>query len=224
MTGRITAAFAIAVTAVGVAGTGTASAKTGSIFDLTKAGGFERVTYKGDAAANCASFGTCGYAGTVTYRIGGTPRGALFLAKSRSGRYSGHASYRTNGMTTASVTGPATDPECADTVRHRSDVFTLKSLPSSARTLLLSYHSATTDFLDTDCVAPTEKDLAAGGALPEGAFPASGFTRKRVSWAMSGSQPFRAGGFSGASEWNLNFKAKSRACNPRCRIPAQRPR
>ena len=224
MTGRITAAFGIAATALAVAGTGTAAAKSGSIFDITKASGSERVTYRGDAAANCASFGTCGYEGTVTFRIGGTPRGALFLAKSRSGRYSGGASYRTDGVTTASVTGPATDPSCTDEVGHSTDVFSLKSLPKSARTLILDYHSASSDYLDTDCVGPTEKDLADAGALPEGVFPASGFRRNRVRWQMSGSQPFKQGGFSGASEWSLSFRAKARQCNPRCRIPAHRPR
>jgi hypothetical protein len=221
VTGRLTAALTIAACALVPAA---ADAKRGSIFDMTKASGFERVTYKGDSAAGCEAVGTCGYEGTVTFRIGGKPKGALFLAKSRSGRFSGGASYRTDGVTTATVTGPATDPSCSDSVDHRNDVFSAKSLPSSPETLLFTYHSAAGDYLDTDCVGPTEKDLADAGALPEGAFPAKGFRRSRVGWQMSGSQPFNAGGFSAASEWSLTFRGKARECNPRCRIPAHRPR
>ncbi len=122
------------------------------------------------------------------------------------------------------MTGPATDPSCSDDVVHRNDVFSAASLRTSPRTVLLSYHSGADDYLDTRCVGPSERDLASGGALPEGAFPASGFRRSRLKWQMSGSQPFKAGGFSAASEWNLSFRAKGRDCNPRCRIPAHRPR
>lgn len=223
MTGRFAASLAIAATAAAVLPAG-ASAKRGSIFDMTKASGYERVTFTGDDAAGCAQHGTCGYSGTVTYRIGGKPRGALFLARSRSGRVSGGATYRTNGETTASVTGTATDPTCDDSVDHRSDVFSAASLRTSVKTVLLSYHSGHDDYLDTRCVGPTERDLAAAGALPEGAFPANGFRRSRLKWQMSGSQPFKAGGFSAASEWDLRFRAKARDCNPRCHIPAHRPR
>lgn len=196
-----------------------AQAKTGSIFDITEATGYERVTFMGDDTAGCAEQGVCGVSGTVTFRIGSaTPRGALFLARSRSGRISGGATYRTSGMTTASV------GDCTDTVEHRTDVFSVNSIRTSPETLLLAYHRGAGDYLDSACQGLTERDLAEAGALPEGAFPAKGFSRTRLRFKMSGSQPFEARGFSAASEWSLSFRGKARECNPRCRIPAHRPR
>ncbi|MEA2459707.1 MAG: hypothetical protein QOC95_2679 [Thermoleophilaceae bacterium] len=201
-----------------------AAAKTGSIFDITRAGGFERVTFTGDSAASCESFGTCGYSGTVTYSVGGKPRGTLILARSRSGRVTGGATYRTHGITRASVLPPAGAPECTDTVSHKTDLFTVASLPNSIKTLLVSYAGAGEDILATNCAGPTKKDVAAAGALPEGTFKASGFTGKRLRFGFSGGAPFMRNGYSVNSEWDLRFKAAGRSCNPRCPLPAHRPR
>lgn len=222
VTGRVASAFAMAATVLAVAAP-TAAAKTGSIFDMTIARGFERVTFTGDSAAKCEEFGTCGYKGTVTYTIGGKPRGTLLLAKSRRGRYTGGATYKTNGVTIADVTLPD-GSACTDVVKHKTDVFSTTSLRSSAKTLLLAYHDGGDDYLDTACTGPTEEELSAAGAVPEGTFEAAGFKDKRVKWALSGALEFKARGFSAASEWKLGFKASGRRCNPRCRIPAQRPR
>lgn len=213
----------MAATISAIAAPTAGAAKTGSIFDMTIARGYERVTFTGDSAAKCEDFGTCGYKGTVTYAIDGKPRGTLLLAKSRSGRYTGGATYKTKGVTTADVTMPD-GTACTDIVKHGTDVFSMTSLPASAKTLLLSYHDAGDDYLDTTCTTPTEENLQAAGALPEGTFEAAGFTGKRVKWALKGALEFKANGFSGASEWKLGFKASGRRCNPRCRIPAQRPR
>jgi hypothetical protein len=201
-----------------------ASAKTGSLFDFTHAHGFERVTFTGDAAASCERYGVCGYSGTVTYAIGGKPRGSLILVRGRGGRLDGGASYRTRGVTTATVTPPGSGPTCTDSVARRTDVFSAKTLPSSTRMLLVSYHAGGGDFLDTRCVGPTERTLAAAGALPEGPFPASGFRGSRLRFGFSGGMPFTRGGFSARSEWRLSFKAAGRSCNPRCRVPAHHPR
>jgi hypothetical protein len=225
VTGRVAAAaIAIAATAIVPASAG-AAAKRGSIFDLTRAAGYERVTFTGDAQAGCAQFDVCGLSGSVTYRLGGTPRGALFLARSRSsGRVRGGASYRIAGTTRSTVTAPSPRPVCDDAIDHAADLFSAASLRSSPESVLLRYHAGAPDYLDTDCPGPTERDLRRAGALPEGAFPARGFRRRRLKFEMSGGQPFRARGFSAASEWDLKFRAKARECNPRCRIPAHRPR
>jgi hypothetical protein len=217
--------LAISATAIAAAAPGVASAaKTGSIYDMTSAKGSEKVTFTGDSAAGCEQFAVCGYKGTVTYAIGGKPKGTLLLARSRSGRYTGGATYKTTGVTTTTVTPPDGSADCTDTVRHKTDVFQMSSLKNSAKTLLLSYHDGGDDYLDTACTGPTEQDVAAADAFPAGTFEASGFKGKRVKWGLSGALEFRGSGFSATSEWKLNFKASGRLCNPRCRIPAQRPR
>jgi hypothetical protein len=218
-------ATAVAAAAVLVAPAG-AAAKTGSIYDMTRAAGFERVTFTGDADSSCATYGVCGYSGTVTYSISGAPRGTIVLARSRSGRVSGGATYRTHGTTRATVTPPAgSGATCSDTESHPTDVFSLGSAGSSLRNLLLTYHGAGDDYLDTRCPGPNEIDAAAAGALPEGRFKASDFFRGPTPrFGLSGGSPFKSGGFNATSEWRLKFKATGRGCNPRCRIPAHRPR
>jgi hypothetical protein len=204
---------------------GVAEAKRGSIYNITSASGFERVTFTGDSAAGCESFGVCGYTGTVTYAIGGKPRGKLVLARSRNGKVSGGATYRTTGVTEATVTPPGDGPDCTDTVRHKVDVFSMASAGPRFQSLLLTYHLDGDDYLDTDCPGPNERDAAEAGALPEGSFRAADFFKgERPRLELSGGFPFISQGFSAASEWDLRFRAKGRACNPRCRIPAERPR
>jgi hypothetical protein len=216
-------ATVIAAAAVLLAPAG-AAARSGSIYDMTRAGGFERVTFTGDADSSCATYGVCGYSGTVTYTISGTPRGTMVLVRHRGGRVSGGATYRTDGMTQATVTPPS-GATCSDAVRHRTDVFSLGSAGSSLKNLLLSYHGGGDDYLDTRCPGPNEVDAAAAGALPEGRFKASDFFRGPTPrFGLSGGFPFKSGGFNAISEWRLNFKATGRGCNPRCRIPAHRPR
>lgn len=216
MTARIAAAVALsALLALPAA----ASAKTGSVFDMSRASGFLRVDFKGDAAASCADFGVCGYSGTVTYRIGGKPHGKLVLAPSRSGRITGDAKYRTSATTESRVTPPPGGQACTATVAHKTDVFSADSLPHSIKTLLLSYDVPGTDILRTKCPGPSEQDAADAGALPEGTFKASGFRGKRVRWGLSGAQPFSGGGFSATSQWNLKYKATGRFCNPHCKLP-----
>jgi hypothetical protein len=216
--------LAISAMAIALTPAAATAAKSGSIFDMTSAAGFERVTFTGDADAGCEQYAVCGYTGTVTYTISGTPRGTLLLARSRSGKTTGGATYRTDGVTTTTVTPPDGSADCIDTVKHRADVFQMNSLPHSAPTLLLSYHDGGDDYLDTRCSGLTEQDVAAAGAVPEGTFEASGFRAKRVKWGLSGGQQFRSAGFSATSTWKLRFKASGRRCNPHCRIPAQRPR
>jgi hypothetical protein len=201
-----------------------AAAKTGSVFDMTRAGGYEKVTFTGDSAAGCESYGVCGYSGTVTYTIGGTPKGTIVIARSRSGKLTGGASYRTNGVTRTTVTPPAPAPPCTETSSHRDDVFSLNSTGSGFQSLLLSYHSGGGTYLDSGCSSLYESDLAAAGVLPQGGFRAADFHGPRLGFSFSGGSPFHARGYSATVEWKLAFKGRARACNPSCRIPVHRPR
>jgi hypothetical protein len=221
VTGRFTAAVVISATLIVPAA---ASGATGSIFSMTAARGFERVTFTGDSAASCEQFGVCGYTGKVEYSIGGTPHGTIVLARSRGGKISGGATYRTEGSTSATVTPPGGAPACSDTITHSTDLFSAASQPHSVKTLLLSYDTAGDDFLATTCPGPTKRDAALAGALPKATFSASGFHGKKLRFGFGGSVPFKGHGFTATSEWRLSFRAAGRSCNPRCAIPAHQPR
>jgi hypothetical protein len=202
-----------------------AAAKNGSIYDVTVAKGFERVTFTGDADAACEQYGVCGYKGTVTYSIGGKTHGRLILTRSRSGKVNGRASYKTTGVTRARVTPPpGQGADCTDTISHKTDVFSVGSAGSNGRSLLLNYHASGIDYLDTKCAGPNESAVSDAGFLPLGILRASDFFRGPTpKLTMSGAQAFRAGGFSSEIDWNLRFKMKARACSPNCRLPAHTP-
>jgi hypothetical protein len=203
----------------------TAAAKNGSIYDITTAKGFERVTFTGDADAACAQYGVCDYKGTATYTIAGKPHGKLILTRSRSGKVNGTASYKTTGVTRARVTPPpGQGAACTDTISRKTDVFSVGSAGSNGRSLLLNYHAFGIDYLDTACAGPNESAVSDAGFLPLGIFKASDFFRgPSPKFTMSGAQAFRAGGFSSEIDWNLSFKMKARACSPNCRLPANAP-
>jgi hypothetical protein len=200
-----------------------AQAKRGSIYDVTKASGFERLTFTGDPDSSCVQFNVCGYSGVTNYKIGGTTKGTLVLTKTKKGKVSARASYKANGKTTTTVTPPAPGTDCTDTVTHPKDVFSLTSSGSSFRSLLLAYHvGATQDYLKTQCMGPTEADVADANALPEGIFTAKDFfrgTRPRLS--LGGGTPFKAKGFNVSIEWDLKFRLKNRVCSPDCKLPAR---
>jgi hypothetical protein len=202
-----------------------AQAKRGSIYDLTKAAGFERVTFSGDVDANCAQFNTCGYTGAVTYTIGGKPKGKIVLTKARSGKVKASARYKTQGLTEASVTPPAPAEKCLNSVTHKTDVFSMSSSGSKFQSLILAYHAgASTDYLATGCPGLTEKDVAAAGALPEGLFRTKDvFRGSKPGFTMSGATPFKQAGFTATIEWDLRFKSKQRDCSPNCKLPAGTP-
>jgi hypothetical protein len=198
-----------------------AEAKTGSIYDITFAKGSEKVTFTGDAA-DCAQFAVCGYDGTVEYTIGGKPKGKIVLTRTRAGRVDASARYSTSGVTESSVTPPADGTACSDTVARKNDVFSLTSSGPKLQSLLLAYHDgASQDYLETTCPGPTEADVRAADALPEGIFRSKDFFRgKKPKLSLGGSTPFTRSGFRSTIEWSLEFKAKQRACSPRCKLPA----
>lgn len=224
MTGRNSAVL-LAAAAMLIAVPASADAKRGSIYDMTQAKGFERLTFSGDADSSCAQFSVCGYTGKVTYTIGGAPKGKLVLTKARSGKVKASARYTTQGLTEASVHPPPPGTDCLDSVANKTDVFTLVSSGSKFQSLLMTYHGgAKTDYLRTSCPGLTEADVRAANAIPEGIFRAKDLFRgPKPGLSLGGSTPFRAKGFNATVEWDLHFKMDERGCSPRCKLPAGTP-
>jgi hypothetical protein len=215
---KAVAAAAITVAALAIA-PGAASARTGSIYDVTVARGFERVTFSGDSDAACSQYDTCDYSGTTTYRIGGKPHGTLKLARGKNGWAKGFARYTTGGVTHSRVSPPDGGADCTDTVRHKRDVFSMESIGSHNQTLALSYHPVGPDYLNTICGGPNEGAVGDANILPRGTFKARDFFKgAKPRFTLTGATPFRAGGFSSVIEWNLTFKLKARACSPHCKF------
>jgi hypothetical protein len=206
-----------------LASSAAAEAKTGSIYDVTFAKGFEKLTFTGDADSNCAQFNVCGVEGTVTYTLSGKPKGKIYLTRSRSGKVRASGSYRTAGTTSSTVETPG--EACSGGRTHARDVFSMFSSGPRNNSLRLAYHdAATTDYLATECKGLTEADVRAAGALPEGIFQANGFFKgEKPSFGLSGGTPFKAKGFNATVEWNLRYKAKARFCSPNCKLPAGTP-
>jgi hypothetical protein len=197
-----------------------ADAKTGSIYDVTSAKGYERVTFDGTQNGGCDLYSTCGYTGTVTYTIGGTPHGKVVLTRAHNGKVKATARYRTAGMTRVRVNPPDGGAACTDTVAHNTDVFTLNSEGSRFQNLVLNYHPFGADYLDTRCGGPNEGAVSDAGVLPRGVFrPKDFFRGAKPSFTLTGGYSFRAAGFSSAIDWRLAFKLKARACSPHCKLP-----
>jgi hypothetical protein len=196
-----------------------AAAKTGSIYDVTFAKGYERVTFDGTQNGGCDLYDTCGYTGTVKYAFGGKPQGKLALTRSKSGKVRSTGRYRTKGVTTVRVNPPDNSGACTATVHHKTDVFTLNSQGSRNQNLLLNYHPFGADYLDTKCGGPNEGTVSDAGTLPRGVLsPKTFFKAGRPSFTLTGGYSFRAAGFSSAIDWRLSFKLKARACSPHCKI------
>jgi hypothetical protein len=214
-------AAGIALAALALAPTADA-AKRGSIYDITKATGFERVTFTGDQNGGCELYNVCGYTGVVNYRTSGKPHGTLLLTRGKHGKVSAHASYRSKNVTTTRVSPPAGQggTDCTETLTHKTDVFQLASRGSTNSQLVFTYHPDGPDYLDTHCGGPNEGAVADAGVLPSGLFKTSDFFRgTKPIITLSGATPFRAGGFSSTIDWKLHFKMKARACSPRCLLP-----
>jgi len=221
MAGITAKAALLTAAAIALVPAADAQARRGSIYTMTRATGFEKITFSGDMDANCLQFNVCGYSGTATYTISGKPKGKLTLTKTRKGRVNAAGTYRTNGVTTSNVTAPAGGQGCSETKAHKHDHFSMLSSGSKNQSLLLVYHSAGgPDYLDTACNGPSEADADNANALPEGLFSAKDFFRgRKPSFGTGGSTPFQQGGFNATIEWNLKFKARERDCSPRCKLP-----
>ena len=214
-------AAGIALAALAIAPNAEA-AKRGWIYDVAKASGFERVTFVGDDAGGCALYGVCGYSGVVSYKMGGTPKGALYLARSRSGKFEGRAVYKSKGVTTTTVTPPPDQApsDCTQTIAHKTDTFDLFSRGSHNDRMMFVWHAVGPDFLDTKCTGPNEGAVSDAGVLPQTLFRTRDFfDGTKPAFTFQGSNPFRAGGFSSSIKYRLSYKLKARACSPHCPLP-----
>jgi hypothetical protein len=214
-------AAGVALAALAVAPTADA-AKRGSIYDITKATGFEHVTFTGDQDGGCELYKVCGYSGETRYAIGGKPKGTLVVTRSRSGKVQGRATYKSKGLTTTRVSPPSDQqaPDCTQAIVHRTDTFDLFTRGSRNDKMMFVWHMAGPDYLDTKCGGPNEGAVSDAGAHPEAFFDTKDFFHGiKPSFAIKGATPFRAGGFSSTIDYKLQFKMKARACSPRCRLP-----
>ena len=185
----------------------TAAART-MRYSVVQARGFERITFSPDAAT-CATFGTCGRSGRVSYRFTGKPHGRMVLHVGRRGRVTGGATFRTSGVTTATA---STDGEtCSATVRRRREVFSLRRA-AGHRSVRFTLHprSARRDYLKSACLTPTEADLAHAGALPKGSFRLSDFDHFTAAFRLTGSTFVREGGYRCTVEWDLRYRLRRR--------------
>jgi hypothetical protein len=219
----VKAALAAGIAVAGLAiAPSAATAKRGWIYDVTKATGFETVTFTGDEDGGCVLYKVCGYEGEVSYTLGGTPKGKLYVSRSKSGKITGRATYRSKGVTRTRVTPPSNQPgpDCTQTIKHKHDTFDLFSRGSRNDRLMFVWHAVGPDFLDTKCAGPNEGAVADAGVLPEALFETRDFFEgTKPSFAVKGATPFRAAGFSSTIEYKLQFKMKARSCSPRCVLP-----
>jgi hypothetical protein len=213
-------AAAIALGALAIAPTAEA-AKRGSIYDITKATGFETVTFTGDQDGGCELYDVCGYSGTSSYRIGGKPKGVLVVTRSKKGKIEGRAVYKSKGITTTRVTPPPdqSGPDCTQTITHKKDTFNLFSRGFRNDRLMFVWHAQGVDYLNSKCGGVNEAAVADAGVLPEALFQTKDFfDGSKPSFAIKGATPFRAGGFSSTIQYRLQFKMHARACSPRCAL------
>ena len=211
MRGAKTLAIALAACAAVPAVAG-AAVRERSVYSVTKASGNEKVTFTADTNT-CARFSTCGNAGKVAYKFGGTPRGKLALEVDGRGRIAGMGSFRTTATTVANVTAPTA---CTDSVRHRRESFTLTG-SSKLGKLLFGIHGDKTDYLATKCAGPTEAAIAVDRALPAGTFKRSDFNHPSTTFGLTGSSFFREQGYRGTVTWKLSYRVVRNACSPHCR-------
>ncbi len=183
------------------------------MYHVVRASGTEKVSFTADPNT-CGLMLTCGYAGTVTYRFGGTPRGRLAVTRDRHHHVSGVANFNSRGKTTTRITRGAV---CNDSISHGREHFSLRSR-SRLGSLLFELHHGKTDHLVTDCPGPTEADLAHDRALPEGSFRQKDFKGFNVNFGTKGSSAFRESGYRGTATWNLKYRLERYRCSPRCKV------
>jgi hypothetical protein len=157
------------------------------------------VSFHGDAAAGCASYGLCAYAGTIVIR----PRNGTLsiLTVRRRGRI-GHAAtlvlgpgqsgYTTSARVQRSVAG-APGGTCADAQSSPFGGSPLTVVRGSSVTIRLLAPGGS--LLQTRCAGPLDRDLAA--VAPAATMPVSKALRGRTAIDLSGTGTFAAHGFAG---------------------------
>ena len=197
------AALMIALAAVAAVPATAGAASQTTTYKLVKATGSERVVFTANGDT-CARFGTCGFGGTVTYKFSGTPSGRLVTKQSGNGHITGAAAFKSHGTTVSNITSGGA---CKDTVRHKTEEFSLSS-KSRLGKLLFGLHGGKTDYLVTDCAGPTEKMIARDKALPSGRFKRADFDAPTTTFGLKGSSNFQEAGYVGSVTWKLAYSLK----------------
>lgn len=175
---------------------------TNYAYRVTKAEGTETATFQGDGTQTCASAGLCGTSGTVSYAFGHANGGfALVTVITRGHRHTGLGAFEfgTDGTTSSNVTQAGVAQPCVDSVKQQND--SLDVFVSGSRVGFglhgLNADLLSSDYLDTRCAGPTERDMLAARVLPAVSMPLKFLKRKRIDFEFHTNLPFHSGPFSG---------------------------
>jgi hypothetical protein len=179
-------------------------------YRVTKAEGSETATFQGDGTQTCANAGLCGTSGTVSYTFGHANGGfALITVITRGHRHTGIGGFEfgVDGTTSSNVSQAGVAQPCVDSMKQSND--SLDVFVSGSRVAFglhgLNADLLSSDYLDTHCAGPTERDMLAARVLPAVSIPLRALKRKRLSWTFNTNTPFHAGPFSGTLKVNATY-------------------
>jgi hypothetical protein len=223
-------ALALAAVLTVALGAAPAEAKTRSqtvtLYQLERAEGTVRVTFRGDEAAGCRANGLCSVSGTSTYTFGGRPDFGQVIWAKRNKRTVGFYGFAdTKGETVSDVVSAGSNEHCVD--RRAGGSESLEFEPRSKRVRfnwrrVFDEENPTEGFFiggdgdavfDTRCAGPELVDLI--GALPRADVPYRVFRSPRSSFRTTGSLPFARNGFAGRVEWDLRYGLRYRGRSAR---------
>lgn len=156
------------------------------------------ISFHGDAASGCASYGLCGYSGTVVLRPGSDDQIAVVKFRGRHGvdyqSFLSLAGGPTELTATAQVRRTVAGRPaglCGDEQQNLSSAAISISGQEAAVSLLQSDGT----MLSTRCAGPLDGDLAA--VSPAASLPLSTLLRGRTSLSLGGTRSFATHGFAG---------------------------
>jgi hypothetical protein len=220
------AALAV-IAALTVLAPAAAEAKTSeraTLFTITRAIGYVRVTFHGDEAAGCRARGVCGVSGRIKRSYERPSFGQLFWLRAGPRTQALYAFVDEGRGTIRADVGTDGSPErCVDVLRTGGDTFELE--PTRSGRLRFVWREVDPDdgFIvgadheddevpaedlfanpfGTRCAGPELRDLK--GALPTGEIPFRVLRSRRSQFHLKGELPFAAGGFAGTVDWNLRY-------------------
>ena len=187
-----------------------------AVWDVTKAQGTIKVTFRGDEASGCRERGVCILSGSTTYAFGGKPRfGEVIWARQRKRTMVFYGFYETKGETVSDVVSAGNPEHCVDRASINSDTISFE--PRSRRVrfdwrdFAMDEHDTSVviggddDVFDTRCAGPHLEDFEESHALPFADVPYRVFRSPRSSFTTTGSRPFAGGGFAGTVDWDLSY-------------------
>ena len=189
-------------------------------YDITRAKGTVKLTFRGDETAGCRDRGLCGVSGTTTYSFGGKlDFGQVFWARQRKRTIAFYGFFDARGETVSDVVSAGSTERCVD--RRRTVTDSMEFEPRSKRVRFMWRRALDPDHegviigsdetvFDTRCAGPELEDLAASNAFPRADVPYRVFRSPRSSFRTTGTLPFAGGGFAGTVEWDLSYGLRFR--------------